>query len=74
MLTKFNAASEEELQNINGGVYTGSTFSYTIGKGDYLRVIAQKFNIPVERLCELNGIDNPDSVEIGQKINIPLIP
>lgn len=41
---------------------------YTVQAGDTLSGIAQRHGITVKRLCTINGIDNPDKIEVGQLI------
>ena len=44
--------------------------SYTIQPGDNLSVIAEKFNTTVDRLVELNRIENPNLVYAGDVLRI----
>ncbi|MBD3326594.1 septal ring lytic transglycosylase RlpA family protein, partial [candidate division KSB3 bacterium] len=47
--------------------------AYTIQKGDTLWDLATtRFQIPVEELIQLNGIENPRLIQPGQKIQVPL--
>ncbi|MCU0863289.1 MAG: L,D-transpeptidase family protein [Planctomycetes bacterium] len=53
--------------------------SYTIAKGDSLARIAQRFRkegLAVEEgtLAVLNRISNPNSIQVGQKIKVPVAP
>ena len=41
---------------------------HTVVKGDLLSKIAEKNNTSVEKLMEINGIENADKIEIGQVI------
>ena len=45
---------------------------YTVKKGDTLSAIAKKYKTTVQVLVDLNGIPNPDIIEIGQKIKYPV--
>lgn len=48
--------------------------SYTIGEGDTLLGIcfrAYGSNVRMEEVCELNEIDDPDDIKVGQKILLP---
>lgn len=49
-------------------VYGGSKIPYIVQKGDTLSELAQKFNCSVEDICKWNNIENPNKIEIGQKI------
>jgi LysM repeat protein len=44
--------------------------TYTVGKGDNLSVIAQRFNTTVQKLSALNNIKNPNLIKVGQTIKI----
>nr|WP_317332495.1 LysM peptidoglycan-binding domain-containing protein [uncultured Romboutsia sp.] len=44
---------------------------YTVGNGDTLSEIAQKFNTTVATLVELNNIQNPNLIYPGQVLKIP---
>ena len=44
---------------------------YTIKSGDTLASIAAATEVTVQSIIELNGIDNPDSIQAGQTIEIP---
>ena len=49
---------------------TGKT--YTVVRGDYLSLIAQRFGTTVAELLRLNpGIKNPSIIYVGQVINLP---
>ena len=49
--------------------------AYTVQTGDTLGAIAVKFNITVAEITDVNEIDNPDALEVGQVLIIrrPLI-
>jgi LysM repeat protein len=49
--------------------------AYTVQTGDTLGAIAVKFNITVAEITEVNEIDNPEALEVGQVLIIrrPLI-
>ncbi len=44
---------------------------YTVQNGDTLYNIAKMWGTTVERLAELNGIKNPDKLEVGRVIKLP---
>jgi LysM repeat protein len=53
-------------------VTTTTTISYyTVQSGDTLSKIAVKFNVDQAELMAVNGITNPDHVELGQELKIP---
>lgn len=44
---------------------------YVINQGDTLSKIAQMFGVSIKSLMEANGITDPNSIRIGQKLVIP---
>jgi len=44
---------------------------YTVAEGDTLSEIAATFDVSVELLAEVNGIEDPDFILVGQVIGIP---
>ncbi|CAN5536873.1 hypothetical protein BH20VER3_BH20VER3_24160 [soil metagenome] len=44
---------------------------YTVVKGDNPVSIARHFHVPYDALLELNSIENPRKLQIGQKLHIP---
>jgi len=48
-----------------GGVY------HRIKKGETLYKIAQAYKVDVRRFAEVNGIDDPEKIEIGQALFVP---
>ncbi|WP_260288501.1 glycoside hydrolase family 25 protein [Peribacillus aracenensis] len=47
-----------------------STTTYTVKKNDTLSLIAKKYNTTVKALVSLNGIKNPDKINIGLKLKV----
>jgi len=46
---------------------------HMVKKGDTLYFIAQKYNVPLEELIKANPeIANPDEIEVGMKVKIPV--
>ncbi len=45
--------------------------TYTIRSGDTLYLIAQRYGVTVNQLAQLNNIQNPSNIEVGQQILIP---
>ena len=48
-----------------------ATATYTVQRGDSLAIIAAKFNINYFELAQLNGITNPDVLNVGEVLRVP---
>ena len=44
---------------------------YVVGEGDTLWGLAKKYNTTVANLVKVNSIDDPNYIEVGQKLIIP---
>lgn len=65
---------QQEVQPAEESVAAPLPVSYTIAKGDTLISICRQKYGTLERLseiCELNGITNADSIQVGQTILLP---
>ena len=47
-------------------------FNYIVEEGDTLFGIALKFNVPLQTLIKINNLPNPDYIDVGQEIEIPV--
>ena len=47
--------------------------TYVVAKGDTPVSIARKFKVPYDDIMQVNGIDDPHKLKIGQKLIIPKI-
>ena len=45
--------------------------TYTIVRGDTLNKIASRFGTTYQEIARINGISNPDKIQVGQIIKIP---
>ncbi|MDL4842679.1 C40 family peptidase [Aquibacillus rhizosphaerae] len=54
----------------NTSLSTENTISYQVKSGDYLSVLAKKFNTTTERIKQVNGL-HTDVIYIGQTLQIP---
>lgn len=45
---------------------------YEIQSGDQLGNIARFYGVDMQELMDLNGITNPDKIQVGQVLDIPL--
>lgn len=48
-----------------------TTPEYIIQQGDSLSIIAQRFGVSTEDLANFNGIEDPNSIQVGQTLTIP---
>lgn len=53
------------------GLRPGTLIGYTIQPGDVLSVIAERFGARLADVMVVNGISNPDSISVGETIQIP---
>lgn len=56
---------------MSGPIYEGRLKSYSVQKGDTLFDIAEQSNIHVDLLADINELENPERLSIGQVIQIP---
>lgn len=57
---------DDELSEISGG----TKIPYIVQKGDTLGALAQKFHCTVEDLCKWNKIQDPNQIDVDQKLII----
>lgn len=50
---------------------TQPTVNYTVQPGDSLYTIALRYNVTIQRLVEVNRIENPNRIFVGQVVVIP---
>ncbi|WP_165000405.1 muramidase family protein [Anaerophilus nitritogenes] len=50
------------------------TISYVVKPGDSLYAIAKKYNTTVEYLVFLNGLKNPNNLQVGEGLCVPMMP
>jgi len=64
-------ASDVLLDSVTPTV-TSTPFSHVVQKGDTLQAIAFDFGVSVEALQSANGIENPQFLQVGQRLVIPV--
>ena len=47
---------------------------HVVQPGEYLSQIAQQYDVTTEAIVEANDIENPDLIEAGQRLIIPVAP
>lgn len=50
--------------------YNGDSEIYVVQKGDTLSGIASKYNTTYQKLAEINNIENPNRIYVGQEIRV----
>jgi LysM repeat protein len=61
--------SKKYYEQFTGSGPAGNT--YTVVAGDTLYAIAQRFGTTIDVLCELNDIENPNLIYVGQVLILP---
>lgn len=56
---------------VEAGPKASEIKTYTVKKGDVLSRIASKFDVSVRELSELNGLDDPNTIRVGQELVLP---
>lgn len=54
-----------------GGSYTGATSTHVVESGEELGLIAKNYNVALEDIVALNGINDPNLLYVGQELLIP---
>ena len=72
MTEKIKQMSDQEIERISGGAYTGSVFAYTVQEGENLSILAHRYGTSVSVIAELNGKKKEKNVYAGMKLLIPL--
>jgi LysM repeat protein len=52
---------------------TAEAITHTVESGEILSSIARKYNVTVEAIVEANELANPDSLNVGQVLIIPVL-
>ena len=67
-----SAASPTPSTSVEPSGPTPSPISYVVKRGDRLSDIANQFGVTVDAIVQLNNLDNPDHIEAGQVLLIPV--
>ncbi|MGE0668102.1 MAG: LysM peptidoglycan-binding domain-containing protein [Sphingomonadales bacterium] len=63
------ASSPKPRPSTPGGVIVGKT--HTVEQGDTVYAVARRYGVNAREIIELNGLEPPYSLRIGQKLKIP---
>lgn len=66
-----NIVSDVDIQPVASDVRSSSLVIYYVKKGDTLWKIAKRFRSTVEEIMNVNNIENPDKLSIGEQLFIP---
>jgi uncharacterized protein YcbK (DUF882 family) len=55
----------------HGEAGSGSSRTHEVASGETLTEIAQRYDVDVEELQQLNDVDDPDRIRVGQELRIP---
>lgn len=58
-------------QGVTSVALAESTQEHTVSSGETLFAIAQQYNTSIEKLVELNQLENPDIITVGQVLLVP---
>ena len=56
---------------VPGPTVTAGSSRYSVKSGETLSDIADRYSVSVDTLMRMNGIRNPDSLQIGQSLQVP---
>ena len=45
--------------------------THTVKPGESLYTIARQYQVPVDAIAKVNGVKNPDDIQVGQQLIIP---
>jgi len=62
---RWNIIEEDEVEEGRDGVY------HTVNRGENLYRIAKTYNVDLQELAEINGIEDISQIKVGQRIFIP---
>ena len=68
------ATQSIETAAAESGMPDAQQSSHTIQPGDTLTRIAERYNVSINALLNVNDLPNPDFLEVGQVINLPQTP
>lgn len=54
-----------------GANYTGATITHVVERGQELGLIAKMYDVSMQDIVSMNGIENPDLLYVGQELTIP---
>ena len=64
-------APESEEEGEEGQEQDAPDGTYVVQQGDTLYGIAVQFNVSMEALMNANGMDDPNTLQVGQELQIP---
>ncbi|PNK59947.1 lytic transglycosylase [Psychrobacter sp. FDAARGOS_221] len=63
--------SSSSTSTNSASAYKGKTQSYTVKRGEGLIALASRFNVSVDTLAAMNGLETNEQLLVGQRLTVP---
>lgn len=69
--TKKSSDNDINIYNKTNSADLNTGYYHTVRSGESISEIANMYKVPIDHIIKANGIDNPDTLYVGQKLFIP---